>query len=128
MNAPARDVLPPDLSRAALAALAAELERLAGGPVDGALDFVALEPMARRAGVAPRLLVAASRRGCFPPILRVSERLHLLRRTDFATWAARAELGPARAAAVAAHLDDTPAEPFAAAEPPPAPQRRRRRP
>lgn len=119
---------PADVTRTALAALAAELERLAGGPVDPAIDVVALEPLARRAGVAARVLVAASRRGDFPPLLRVSERCHLVRRRDFEEWARRAELGPARREAVAAHLDDSPAEPFARDLPAARPQRRRRQP
>ncbi|MFO0449312.1 MAG: hypothetical protein ACK52I_11755 [Pseudomonadota bacterium] len=104
-----------DDARAALvAALGAELERLAGGSAgDPVLDVVALEPWARRAGVQPSLFVAASRRGTFPALLRVSERFHLVRRADLLAWAKRSEIGPQREKAIAAHLDDSPAEPFA---------------
>lgn len=103
-----------DEALAALRALGAELERLAAdAPADPVLDVVALEPWARRAGVAPALFLAAARRGAFPKLLRVSERFHLVRRADLLEWAKRAEIGPDRAKAIAAHLDDSPAEPFA---------------
>lgn len=73
-------------ARAALRALGEELERLADAdPADPVLDVVAL----------------------------VSERFHLVRRADLLAWARRSEIGPHREKSIAAHLDDSPAEPFA---------------
>lgn len=103
-----------DTLHAALAAAVADLARLAGdAPPDALLDLVAVEPLARRAGCPPRWFVDAARRGTFAPLIRLSERAHFVRRADLLAWARRAELGAARDAAVAAHLDDTPVEPFA---------------
>lgn len=110
------------------AAVAAHLERLAGdAPHDQRLDLVAVEPLARRAGCPARLFVEAARRGAFPALLRLSERAHFVQRGALLEWAKRAELGPDRRRAVAAHLDDSPAEPFES-EPVDAAQRRRRQP
>lgn len=116
-----------DILHAALAAAVADLERLAGdAPPDALLDLVALEPLARRAGCTARLFVEAARRGTFPALLRLSERAHFVRRADLLEWSQRADLGPDRRRAVAAHLDDEPAEPFAA-EPVEVARRRRGR-
>ncbi len=88
-------------------------------------DYVNLRPIAERAGLKQRELLAAVRAGNLFPVLPVTQRIVLVRRRDLRDWEARAEVSAARAAAVRGHLDDRPAEPFAEMKATPTPRKMR---
>lgn len=47
---------------------------------------VPLEEVAEQLGVRPRVLVAMARRGDFPPLVRLSQRRHLVAAEAVASW------------------------------------------
>lgn len=83
----------------------------------GEFRYVNLRAIADAVGLPQRDLVAAARRGDFAPVLQITERTVVVRVRDLREWEERAEVSPARAAAVAGYLDDRPAEPFAGSPP-----------
>lgn len=71
-----------------------------------------LRPIAEAADLDQRELVAASRRGDFAPVLRISQRVYLVRAVDLAEWERRAIISPDTAQESANRSRIEPAEPF----------------
>jgi hypothetical protein len=72
-----------------------------------------LRPLAEAADLDQRELVAASRRGDFAPVLRISQRVYLVRADDLASWERRAIISPSTAQENTDRDRIEPVEPFA---------------
>ena len=113
--------------RAGNTALLAEAIRTAiASSGQGHPRYFNLRPIAEAADLDQRELVAASRRGDFAPVLRISQRVYLVRADDLATWERTAMISPSTAQESGNRDCIEPAEPFAHLTTTAPPPRRRR--
>lgn len=107
---------PSDYQRLAVAVREA-IEAAVATDDPGEFEYVNLRTIAAAVGLPQRELVAAARRGDFAPVLKITERTVLVRARDLRAWEQRAEVSPARGAAVTAYLDNRKVEPFSHTSP-----------